>query len=169
MKTVFLSICTLFTFSLFGQDPLIKEKVNFYSCSVNSDTLSSNIMNWIKTNANVTILFSESNKIKVKYTAEAIYTEKKKIKPFGYYSFDVTFLIKDGKIKFIQDNFQHFSQSQYICAGGDLTLNAPNCSSDIITESMWIEFKRNAATKSLDLLSSAELYISQKLGQENIF
>jgi hypothetical protein len=144
------------------------EKLNFYNCEIKSDSIEKVIKSWSET-TDLKVVSSESGKIKYRWTGESIYTEKKKIKPFGFYSFDMTLLFKCGKVKFTLDNFQHFSQSQYICAGGDLTSIVPNCSSDIITPEMWSEFKKNANQKSSEILTSSEEFINSKIGIPNIF
>lgn len=148
---------------------LVEEKLNFYSCTIQKDSIMKVIKSWGNNNSDLILLLSDADKITFKYTAEAIYTEKKKIKPFGFYSFQLTLLVKDGKIKFLLNDFQHFSQSQYICAGGDLTLELPNCSSDIITPSIWSEFRKNADLKSNDFLLSVQTFVNGKIGEPNIF
>lgn len=168
MKKIWLSVF-LFMGLFVSSQNLVEEKLNFYSCNVSKDSIMNVIKTWGKNTSDLILLTSDQDKIKFKYTSEAIYTERKKIRPFGFYSFDLTFLIKDGKVKILLDNFQHSSQSQYICAGGDMTLPKPNCSEDIITPAMWSEFQKNADLKSNEFLQSSQTFINNKIGEPNVF
>ena len=168
MKKV-LMITLVFMGLFVNSQALVEEKLNFYGCNMQKDSIMNVIKSWGKNNTDLVVTSSDADKISFKYTAEAIYTEKKKIKPFGFYSFQLTLLVKDGKIKFLLNDFQHFSQSQYVCAGGDLVLEIPNCNSDIITPVMWFEFKKNADLKSNDFLLSIQNFVNEKIGEPNIF
>lgn len=164
-----LSIILLMLICIVGYSQSLQtEKLNFYSCEIKSDSIEKVIKSWSES-TDLELVSNEVGKVKYRWVGESIYTEKKKIKPFGFYSFDLTLLFKDGRVKFILDNFVHFSQSQYICAGGDLNSPIPNCSSDIITPEMWSEFKKNANQKSSELLKSSEEFINSKVGVPNIF
>ena len=168
MKKIFTFILLISTLNIFSQT-LSMEKVNFYNCDVTKSLINTTFDNWILEQPYLKLVFKDSSQIKLRFEDEAVYTEKKKLRPFGFYKFDITLFAKNGKLKVKVDNFQHTSESQYICAGGNLESPTPNCSSDLLSPVMWNEFQVLSSDKSKEILELLEIYLLEELGTPNQF
>lgn len=168
MKKLLTLITLTLTLNVFSQT-LSTEKVNFYDCNLTSNIISSKIDDWLIDNKDLTIIFIDSNYIKLNYTGESVYTKKKELLPYGKYSFDLEIFWKDSKVKIKLNNFSHISFSQYLCSGGNLENETPDCSDNDISQSMWVEFKKLSSEKSKDIFSELEVYLLEEFGNPNQF